>query len=170
MKKSVVQSLSLVAVAGVIEFGLLAAVSSAEEQWKPINNAPPQLIKQLQRDLRSDSGAAPALGKTQFLQVNQPQQIAPIFLIDTTPTFRDSYKTRPALCGNNRCSFFVYLQQGEYRQVSSGLIRPYITDPQLPLVEVTDRMIHGLPCLRFNQSRQVSASHCFDGNSYQRAN
>jgi hypothetical protein len=171
MKRSVVLFLSIAAIAGAVGVGLFVATASiAGDQWKPIDTAPPQLFKQLQQDIRSSSSETPQLGKTQFLRVNQPQQTAPIFLVDTSPTFRDSYKTRPALCGNDRCSFFVYLQKNGYRQVSSGLVRPYTSDPQLAIVEVTNRIVNGLPCLRFNQSRQAGATECFDGDSYQRAN
>ena len=144
---------------------------AVSHDWQPLATAPPALIQQFQKDLGWEKRSE-AILKSQFLQVMQPGQVAPLYLIDAGSTIR--LRQRPSLCGQIGCLFAGYLQ-GEnksYRQVTSGYLSQFLP-PKTDKVEVVNAQINGLPCLRFNQLSQsrfdphlVWVTYCFDGNTY----
>jgi hypothetical protein len=147
--------------------------NASGDDWRPISEAPAALMQQFQKDVQQGE-QVPDITKSQFLKVQQNGQMAPLYLIDTSPTIRSG--EHPSLCGRMGCLFTGYLHQPQrhnhYKQITSGYLSQF-----LPLgtskIEVTTELQNGLPCLKFNQLSQsrfdpqlVSTTYCFDGNRY----
>ncbi|MDX2232278.1 MAG: hypothetical protein NW220_21765 [Leptolyngbyaceae cyanobacterium bins.349] len=167
--KFLILAISLLIVTSWWFFGNLK--DAVSHDWQPLATAPPALIQQFQKDLGWGKQCE-AILKSQFLQVMQPGQVAPLYLIDAGSTIRLSQ--RPSLCGQMGCLFAGYLQRENksFQQVTSGYLSQSLPS-KTNKVEVVNAQINGLPCLRFNQLSQsrfdphlVSVIYCFDGNTY----
>jgi len=161
----------LIVLLAVTVFWLIGNGENATgNDWQPLAKAPAALVQQFQQDVQQGE-QVPDITKSQFLEVQQPGQTAPLYLIDTSPTVRS--QRHPSLCGRMGCFFAGYLQHNNnYRQVTSGYLSQFLP-PGTVKVEVRTELQNGLPCLRFNQLSQsrfdselVSTTNCFDSNTY----
>lgn len=158
---------------GFLGFQLFSSSMATAAQWQSLKNAPLGLVQQFKQDNAERFKDSSEVADIEFLKVSIAKQTFPLYLIDTSSTLRARGQGKSPFCGQVQCLFSGYIERsGEFKSVANGLISHFVPKETEP-VEVTNRVINGLPCLRFNQSKKSFGSekvattiYCFDGFEY----
>jgi hypothetical protein len=139
------------------------------EGWKSAAQAAPRgLMEQVVREnVESSSQSQIKSDRMRILTIQQPGQQIPFYIIDT----RTDYNNPSAnpLCGAAGCNFLGYVRSNSgYQRVFNYYLNPFLPE-NVSLIEPTQTIHKGLPCLIFNQlagSQIEKINICFDGQQY----
>lgn len=157
---------------GFLGFQLFSSSMATAAQWQSLKNAPLGLVQQFKQDNAERFKDSSEVADIEFLKVSIAKQTFPLYLIDTSSTLRSRGQGKSLFCGQVQCLFLGYIERaGKFKPVTNGLVNHFVSRGIEP-VQVTTKLVNGLPCLRFNQSksfenaRVVSTIYCFDGLQY----
>lgn len=166
--------LQLVFASSIIWICCHAVVGNTTEilKWERLQGVgSPALIEQVNRDYTSD--VAPDLPvyvrQMRAMQISKPNAKT-LYLINT----RLPGDTNPS-CGVSGCLFYGYVKDDRddrFIQVFNGYVNDFQPQKAPPIIQVSDRLEHRLPCLRLtsykNNFPQPFVTHlCYDGKTYQ---
>lgn len=157
---------------GFLGFQLFSSSMATAAQWQSLKDAPPGLMQQFKHDNAERFKDSSEVADIEFLKVNVTKQTIPLYLIDTSSTLRSRGQGKSPFCGQVQCLFSGYIERsGKFKPVTNGLISRFVPRGT-EAIQVTTKLVNGLPCLRFNQVKSfgnrkiISTVYCFDGLQY----
>jgi hypothetical protein len=147
--------------------GYIGFRAEAEQNWRPLSQAPPALVEQFKYDIDFATNNQ-KLDGVEVLEIDQ-KPAKKLFLVVAFPkgTFVPG---KPSLCGNIACDLKAYVSEelGGYRLVANGVFRPLLPRG-VTFIEPTNQVVNRLPCLVINQEegkQLTTRTLCFDGSRY----
>jgi hypothetical protein len=147
-----------------------AIADTIPNEWTTLGEAQiPGLSAQFFQDIHFNPQTNSNPDAVRVLQIQQPQQEHSLYvLLGTFATGGFPF------CGNHACSSWFYLQQeDQFVQVFQAYV-PFRNSEtsQTPLVQYTDQIANGMPCLLWNAPETpggslVTQTLCFNGQQYQ---
>ncbi len=171
LTNALILPLTLITVA-CLGFQFFNSSMATAAQWQSLKDAPSGLVQQFKQDNAERFKDSSEVADIEFLKVNVTKQTIPLYLIDTSSTLRSRGQGKSPFCGQVQCLFSGYIERsGKFKPVTNGLISRFVPRGT-EAVQVTNKIVNGLPCLRFNQAKSfgteriVSNVYCFDGLQY----
>ncbi len=147
-----------------------SAIAQNNLKWTHLSqSALPNLQNQLQQDYQRANSPVD-VGRMRVLKIQQTSQKQPLYLIDTRVALEPNRINLNPTCGKAGCAIEGYIQtENQYQQVLAVYLDPYPPKGK-PLIEPTESLQNGLPCLNFNQRQQTQmevVQWCYNGQRYQ---
>lgn len=169
--------LQLVFASSIIWIFCHAVVGNATEilKWERLQGfGSPALIEQVNRDYTSDIAPESPVDVRQMraMQISKPDANT-LYLVNTRLLGKNP-DANPS-CGVSGCLFYGYVRDdrdNRFIQVFNGYVNDFQPQKASPIIQVSDRLEHRLPCLRLtsykNNFPQPFVTHlCYDGKTYQ---
>ncbi|MDZ4877783.1 MAG: hypothetical protein CLLPBCKN_007218 [Chroococcidiopsis cubana SAG 39.79] len=166
--------LQLVFMSSIIWISCHALVGNATEilKWERLQVAAPALIEQVSRDYTKDIAPDPPVdvGQMRVSKISKPNAET-LYLINTRLPGKNP-DANPS-CGASGCLFYGYIEQNNsFVQVFNGYVNDFQPQNASPIVQVSDRLEHRLPCLRLtsyenNFPQPFVTQLCYNGETYQ---